>query len=79
MQLFICRYKVERNRINTVAGVFSREPFAKKDVPQMGTAIGTNDFRSHAIGIRDAFHRSFYFVVEARPATMRIELIGRAV
>ena len=61
-----------------MAGILGRELLAGKDVPQMRAAIGADDFRPAAVGIRDPADRAREFIIEAGPAAAGSEF-GRAV
>jgi hypothetical protein len=49
-------------------GVFFGESFANKNMTQVTAAIGANNFRSMAIGIRYSFHCPWNFIIETWPA-----------
>ena len=68
------RDKVNRDGIDTVAGIFCGESFSKKNMSQVTAAVGTDDFGPHSVSIRNPLDRSFNFVIEAGPSTPRVKL-----
>ena len=54
-------------------------PLTNEHMPQMSPACCAKDFRSGAVGIRDALHRSGNLIIETWPATVGIEFILRPV
>ena len=62
-----------------MTGILGGQPLAPEDVPQVPAAVVADDFRPRSIGVGMAFHGSGDFVVETRPATMAVELVGRVI
>lgn len=62
-----------------MARIFSGKSFARKDVAQMGSALGAENLRTASVGIRFAAHGTRNFIVEAGPAAAGIEFILRTV
>ena len=69
------RDKVNRDRIDAVAGVFCGEPFSQENMPQVTAAVGTDDFGPHSVGIRDPLNRSFNVVIKAGPSAVDVEFV----
>lgn len=68
-----------RNRVHAVPRVFGREPFAFEDVPEVSSAVGTDDFGAAPIDIGDTFDALGKMFVEAGPAAAAVELVFRVI
>jgi len=75
LRLFVW-HKKHGNAVDAVPGVFLGKAFAFKDVAEVATAVGANDFSAPPIGICHALDRTGYFIVERRPAAVRFKLTG---
>ena len=53
--------------------------FTCEDVAEVRATISADDFGSIAVGVGDAFYGAGDFVIETRPAAMRIEFVGAAI
>lgn len=62
-----------------MARIFSGKSFVRKDVAQMGSALGAENLRTASVGIRFAAHGTRNFIIEAGPAAAGIEFILRTV
>ena len=60
-----------------MARIFSGKSFARKDVAQMGSALGAENLRTASVGIRFAAHGTRNFIVEAGPAAAGFKFGGR--
>jgi hypothetical protein len=56
-------------------GVF----FPFKDMTQVSSTVGTQNLSTSAIAIRLSYHRSFDFIIKARPSAARLKFIFRPV
>lgn len=78
--LRLCRFAIRDEKhgdaVDAVTGVFRGKPFAFKDVAEVATAVGANDFGAPTIGVGYALDRTGYFIVERRPAAVRFKLTG---
>ncbi len=68
-------HKAHRQTIHAMPGIFGREPFAFKYVPQMSATGVAQNFDAAAIGVRYLFDCTGNFVVETRPAATGVEFI----
>ena len=75
-RIFLCRSKIHRNRVHTVARILWSIFLTGKDMPEMSTAIRADDFRPTAVGIRQFRYGQALLVVKARPAARRLEFGG---
>lgn len=73
------RYEIEGEGIHAMARIFSGKSFVRKDVAQMGSALGAENLRTASVGIRFAAHGTRNFIIEAGPAAAGIEFILRTV
>ena len=62
-----------------MARVLRRELFAEEDVAEVPVAIRAEDLDAVAVGVALAADGAGQFVVEARPAAVTVELVGRAI
>ena len=60
-------------------GVLGGEPLSFKDMPKVGTAVGTDDLDSHSVAIGHPLDRALNLVIEAGPATAGVEFVLRPV
>ena len=63
-----CGVELHRQGIHAMARVFFGHAFTAKDVPQVPTAVLTENLDSSAIGIGFPTNRAGDFVIETRPA-----------
>jgi hypothetical protein len=66
-------YKLQGDRIYTVPYIFVGEVLSFKNVAQVTFTVGTYNFGASAVCIWNTFYCSFYFIVEAGPATMGVK------
>lgn len=57
-----------------MARILLRKAFSEKYMAEVSATPGTLNFRSLAIGIRNAFHGAGDFIIETGPAAGRFEL-----
>ena len=72
-------YKLDGDGINAVPGVFFGQLFAFKYVPQMSSAVITDDLYAASVGVDIAFNRAGNLIVKTGPATAGGELVRRAI
>jgi hypothetical protein len=72
-RLQFARQKMQGNRIHTVPGIFFRKTFACKDMSQVRSAVGAENFRPLSVRIRLSPNRTRHFLLETGPAAMSLE------
>ena len=69
------RYEFQRYRIYAMPGIFFREAFSQKYMPQVTLTIGTDDLCSPAVRIQLSDHGAFNLIIKAGPSAMAVEFI----
>lgn len=72
-------HEPHRKRVDTVPGVFRRQPLTFEHMAEVAAAIGAKDFYPVPVGVWFMAHRTGYFIVESGPTAAGVELVLGAV